>query len=251
MLNNNIYLESGCFNEAQATPTKEEVVKKSYKEHLVATKKLVEDYISNNNRLVYCNLIIPKFNTFEINERKKIRELSNKGQAIHHFDKLLLSATELSQNINHMLGNKDTIENYSFVMKLSNKLEEIGVLMINLSEYAVILNPQDDYYKQRDTLYKVYKVVNLIQEKGLTPGYMDSEECSLFHKVIPTILFSVENLGYDITEEEYDKLYFTKERINNESIVLAAKELGFNINFLFKTSKVKIENNNKIIDDIF
>ena len=123
--------------------------------------------------------------------------------------------------------------------------------MINLSEYTVVLNPQDDYYKQREVIYKVYKVTNLIQEKGLTPGYMDEEDVSLFHKVTPTVSFSVENLGYDITEEEYDKLYFTKERINNEPIVLAAKELGFNINFLFKTPKVKIENNNKVIDDIF
>lgn len=249
-MNNNMnIIESRCFYEAQATPTIEKNIKKSYEDYQASTKELVINYIKSNSELHYNNLIIPSHTNFEVREIAKLKEMVAKTRVLPYYDNLLINSTPLSQAINFMLGSRDTVDNYKLINKLLNNFANIGVFMIDLSKYAIVLNPQHDFIKQREILFRISNVVEVLDKKELSPKFMDKEVYGLYHKVPTTILFSVENLGYDVTEEDYNNLLLVKEKLNNELIVKAAKELGFEVKFLFKKALAKIETDNNLVND--
>lgn len=233
---NFISMESSCFFEVQETPTELKINKRNYNEYKDIAKKLTINYIKRNKNLHFNNLVTPNYTHIEIREISRLKETLAKTRVLPYQDHLLINSTPLSQNINFMLGCRDTEENYVFVNKLYKKLGEKGICMINLSEYVIVLNPKDNFIEQKKVLNDLVDTIYEIDERELTPRYMDSEVYGLYHKIRPTILISTENLGYDITEEEYKKLPLQKKSIDSELIVIAAKNLGFKVKFLFKES---------------
>lgn len=234
MKNYNFNIGSCCSEWVQDTPTTNyELLNMSFEDCKNQTLPLVETYIKNNSYLEYENIIIPKHNPYEIREIAKLKERIAKEKSLPRADTDLINSTPYSQNVNHMLGTKNSVTNFAFVNKTNKELKKIGVFMINLSEYAIVFNPSDSIDRKREVLFILVDTLNKMDELDLTPGILD-ESCTHYNKIKPTILFSVGNLGYDITREEYNNLYIRRNEINNNYIILTAIDLGFNVKLLFK-----------------
>lgn len=235
---NNFSIESCYSNWVQATPTtNDKILSMSFEECKNKILDLVKTYITNNKNLEYKNLIIPKYNSFEIREIAKLKEKIAKEKSLSRTDTNLINSTPYSQNINYMLGTRDTATNFAFVNKTNNKLKEIGVFMINLSEYAVAFNPDDSLDSKREVLFAIADTLKEIDDLDLTPKVID-ETYTYYEKITPTILFSVSNLGYEITREEYINLPLRRYEINNNHIILTAIDLGFEVKLLFDNNTV-------------
>lgn len=233
MINTNSFAIESCYsNRVQATPTTNDKLSMSFEESKNEVLNLTKTYITNNEELINENLIIPRHTPIEVREIAKLKEKIAKEKSLPKADTDLINSTPFSQNLNHMLGCRDTTSNYAFVNKIYKELDKIGVLMINLSNYVVVFNPEDSLDEKREVLFALADILKKIDDLDLTPKTKD-ETFSYYVKKKPLVIFSVKNLGYDITRFEYKNLPLRRNEINTNYIILTAIDLGFDVKLLF------------------
>lgn len=114
----------------------------------VALKQLKED-VANSLDLVNENFLVPKFNNFEVREREKLGgndKSGDKKDSLAIWDRILVSATPLQQNI------------YSVLMpKISNHIVEEQQKIVNhMAKDITAINSTGVVYAITDSKYFIY-----------------------------------------------------------------------------------------------
>lgn len=146
-------------------------------------------------------------------------------------DERLINTTAERQNRNFILMSFDTEENYKYSIKIEKELLDLGTILLNYNNYVVTIDRTKKLYEQvQDLKNIIYIIDDKLEKKGLISGYK-SDDTQLFYRSKKYILFSVRNLGYDLTEEEYIE---NPNILQNDFIVQCAKYMGYGVRFMFR-----------------
>lgn len=249
----NSYLNCSCCIEAQVSPAKDKIFTMNYLEYKEHFNKLLKHLVDNNREFKGNNLVFPIHTHIEKREISKLREEGAKNRILQYYDSLLVNSTPFSQNLNFMLGTRDTNDNYAFMNGVIRECEASGIYVINLSNYGVVFNPEDDFNKKREVLFTLSDIINSINDRHLLPRLASADNPSVYNLIPINIVLSCENLGYDITEDEYYSNIETRIELCKDPVVLTILDLGYDIRLLFKNNisatKDKTVNSSIVVDD--
>lgn len=191
--------------------------------------KAVETFVFNNyEEFLGKSLVNPCFTPLENRVIAYLKELKMKQKVLGTEDEKLTKITPDVQTRKFLLMPKDDTENYKYILKVEKELEDLGVIIINYNNFVAVVDKSKNLTQQ---ILDLKKITNLINTKIYDINLVPSKN--------KTILFTSKNLtNKDITYEEY---LANPNILDNDEIVKATKELGFNVRIIFKEELVKLD----------
>ena len=211
-------------------PKKDTTKKYNYKKTCKEVLADAEAFVFNNfNEFEGKTLLNPAHTNFEKRAIAYLVEQKSKGRPLSKADEELCNSTPEIQTRKYLLRLNDTPENYKYALAIEKEIEALDVIIINYNNYVFTLDNSKSLGEQVAKLRKLTDIVeDKLEPKGFIGRWKDDNQ--VYHKNKKYILFSVRNLGFDITEDEYKS---NPSILDNEFIVQCAKYLGFDVRFMF------------------
>ena len=200
------------------------------------TKKAVETFVFNNyEEFLGKSLVNPFFTPVESRVIAYLKELKMKQKVLGIEDEKLTKITPEAQTRYYLLMPKDSVDNYKYILKVEKELKDLGVIIINYNNFVVVVDKSKNLTQQILDLKNITNIINTkIYDTGLIPSKNKN------------ILFTSKNLtNKDMTYEDY---LANPKLLENDKIVKATKELGFNVRVIFKEEPVKLDIYDESVD---